>query len=55
MTKQLDDFRGLSAHLLKTHPTAPSLTIPQSTASSAELCARELQTYLNRLPASHTP
>ncbi len=48
MIKNLDDFNELSARLLKDFPFAPKLTLPRDVINHPELCAKELQSFLNR-------
>jgi hypothetical protein len=48
MIKNVDDFNGLSAHLLKDFPSTQKLTLSRDVINNPELCAQELQTFLNR-------
>jgi hypothetical protein len=49
MIKTVDDFNGLSAHLLKDFPSAQKLTLSRDAINNPALCAQELQMFLNRL------
>ncbi len=48
MTKSLDDFNELSAHLFQDFASGQKLTLSRDVINNPELCAQELQAFLNR-------